>query len=558
VATQYDILFDKELFSSSKSFINNNNNKIRGYPNKYIYKYNYKKKREGLIRQQMTQLYANPTNTPQDNPENTNIDASTSANSSSSPPRPSISLSPLRWSNLLLLSLLALLSDWVCFSTASSPSSFAALWPGHTSESLIDVFLFTNVASCFVVTDLVKRLGLSTSIKGASVLMALGCALRSSPLLLGGGGVAPYPLLLAGTVCVGFSQPFFQCTPPMLSATWFGSKERALSTAVALNFNQIGIAVAFVVGGVMCGEGGDGVEGYFEVITAAATAVAVATIGFFKNTPSNPPSSSELARLLSPSPDPPFFESVRTFLSNPAFYPPLLAFVTSITLTNIVGAYIEEVMVRGGVTGQSGVDLAGAAFEAAILVGGVVIGGYVDRSKEFKRSTMVCLAVAFFTLFPLGLKEHALGNEPALLLLSLVSLGFVAGPVQPVSAELAVEVSYPCDETAVESTQQIFGNLASALVIPLAGWAGRTVDLTFGEGRLWDGDVRGDVLLLAAIVAVCAAVYSNFDGDLKRSKVDCGAEESEFCDAVLEEPGAVRGGDGPVDAMVLGGQDRED
>ena len=104
-----------------------------------------------------------------------------------------------------------------------------------------------------------------------------------------------------------------------------------------------------------------------------------------------------------------------------------------------------------------------------------------------------------------------------------MSLGFVAGPVQPVSAELAVEVSYPCDETAVESTQQIFGNLASALVIPVAGWAGRNVDLNFGK-MPWDGDIRGDVVLLAALVAVCGAVYSGFGGELKRSMVDCGGE----------------------------------
>jgi FLVCR family feline leukemia virus subgroup C receptor-related protein len=38
---------------------------------------------------------------------------------------------------------------------------------------------------------------------------------------------------------VGAAQPFFQCTPPLLSATWFGTKERSLATAVAINFNQV-------------------------------------------------------------------------------------------------------------------------------------------------------------------------------------------------------------------------------------------------------------------------------------------------------------------------------
>jgi FLVCR family feline leukemia virus subgroup C receptor-related protein len=54
-----------------------------------------------------------------------------------------------------------------------------------------------------------------------------------------------------GTVLVGAAQPFFQCTPPLLSTTWFAASEWATSTAVALNFNQIGIATAFLVGGAM-------------------------------------------------------------------------------------------------------------------------------------------------------------------------------------------------------------------------------------------------------------------------------------------------------------------
>lgn len=56
---------------------------------------------------------------------------------------------------------------------------------------------------------------------------------------------------VVGTALIGLAQPFFQCTPPLLSATWFGNKERALSTAVCLNANQLGIATSFVLGGAM-------------------------------------------------------------------------------------------------------------------------------------------------------------------------------------------------------------------------------------------------------------------------------------------------------------------
>ena len=56
---------------------------------------------------------------------------------------------PQRWIQLGYLSLLALLSDWICFAVAAAPSTFENAYPGHSAAALIDIFLFTNVASCF-------------------------------------------------------------------------------------------------------------------------------------------------------------------------------------------------------------------------------------------------------------------------------------------------------------------------------------------------------------------------------------------------------------------------
>ena len=91
-------------------------------------------------------------------------------------------------------------------------------------------------------------------------------------------------------------------------------------------------------------------------------------------------------------------------------------------------------------------------------------------------------------------------NNQCLLTVSLFGLGLVAGPIQPVNAELAVEVTFPSDETAVESSQQIFGNLISALIIPLAELASKS-DITLFPAMAYESDVRGDVLLLAGITA---------------------------------------------------------
>ena len=454
---------------------------------------------------------------------------------------------PQRWVQLAYLSILALLSDWVCFSTAATPSTFEDAFQ-HSSASLIDMFLFTNVASCFLVTDIVAKIGLQRAIQGAAILMAVGCWLRSGlgfvlPVLsahaadlpdvlsttvtsLSGSaadGLVPYPVLLVGTLMVGAAQPFFQCTPPLLSALWFASDERATSTAVALNFNQIGIATAFLVGGAMATTS-SGMEDYFGLITVLASITAVGSLLQFENEPLIPPSASELDKKIKGEIEPPFIESAKKFFATKGFTRALAAFVCSISITNIVGAFIDEVMERGGVTDQFQIDLAGAGFELAILVGGIIIGGYVDRTKKYKIVTMVCLAVTAALTIPLGLTDHAIGNEPILLVLSLLGLGLAAGPVQPINAELAVDVTYPGDETAVESVQQIGGNLISALLVPLAEFATKQDYEVLRNYRLLASDIRGDVILLLMIAAVTLVYYSGFDAPLLRSAADAGEE----------------------------------
>lgn len=100
-------------------------------------------------------------------------------------------------------------------------------------------------------------------------------------------------------------------------------------------------------------------------------------------------------------------------------------------------------------------------------------------------------------------------------------LGLAAGPIQPINAELAVDVTYPSDETAVESVQQIGGNMISALLIPVAEWASERID--------WEilpnipqlaGDIRGDVVLLLFVALLTMAFYQTFDAPLARSFAD--------------------------------------
>ena len=189
-------------------------------------------------------------------------------------------------------------------------------------------------------------------------------------------------------------------------------------------------------------------------------------------------------------------------------------------------AFIDEVMVRGGITDQFQIDVAGAGFELAILIGGIVIGGYVDRTKQYKTVTLACLAATVATVIPLGLTDHSIGKEPILLILALLGLGMAAGPVQPINAELAVDVTYPGDETAVESVQQIGGNLFSALLVPIAERAARTDFQLMPKVPLLESDIRGDVVVLVALTCITYGFFSFFDAPLRRTMADQEGEKA--------------------------------
>ena len=167
-----------------------------------------------------------------------------------------------RWLMLALLSLLAMLSDWVCFSVAPIPGLTQLAYSGVHPASLVTLFLSTNVFFCLIEPIIVKRYGLRDTIVFGAMLMAIGCTLRS--------GLPGYPttsagVVMLGTVFVGAAQPFFQCTPAMLAAEWFGPNERTLATTIAINANQIGIAMSYICGAYLVHDVGD-FHGYFLLL----------------------------------------------------------------------------------------------------------------------------------------------------------------------------------------------------------------------------------------------------------------------------------------------------
>ena len=124
--------------------------------------------------------------------------------------------------------------------------------------------------------------------------------------LIKSGGLPPFPLLsvssmqsgvygtralYSGFFFVGFAQPLFQCTPSLLSASWFPEEERTLATSIALNSNQLGIGLAFIVGALYV-QSPSQVANYFSLLSFFSVAAFVGCALQLEDAPPTPPSGS--------------------------------------------------------------------------------------------------------------------------------------------------------------------------------------------------------------------------------------------------------------------------
>ena len=171
-----------------------------------------------------------------------------------------------RWLMLFYLSLLNLLSDWAGLSVAPIATLTSRAYSSDDDyiysndnnaqlyiqpEALVTVFLLASCVGTALEPWILGRLGLRRTIVFGAFCNMLGNVVKS-------GGLPPFFTLhsllhgMSGTFALylgftltGFAQPLFQCTPALLSASWFPEEERTLATSIALNANQLGVGLAF-------------------------------------------------------------------------------------------------------------------------------------------------------------------------------------------------------------------------------------------------------------------------------------------------------------------------
>jgi MFS family permease len=200
-----------------------------------------------------------------------------------------------RWIMLMYMSILNLLSDWTCYSVAPIALLTEEAFGEINAEQLVVVFLIANGFATACEPIILSRLGLRRTVLFGSLLLMIGSIVKSGgmpPIIQADlkKGEGEWRVYL-GFFLVGLSQPLYQCTPALLSASWFPEAERTLATGVALNSNQLGIGFAFIFG-TMLVETSDDIPKYFGLLSILSTLTFLGTLVQFDDAPPTPPSDT--------------------------------------------------------------------------------------------------------------------------------------------------------------------------------------------------------------------------------------------------------------------------
>jgi len=344
--------------------------------------------------------------------------------------------------------------------------------------------------------------------KGLRVGILIGSCLTLVGLWIRTFSEYSFYYIFLGQLFGAIGQPFLLNAPQKLSAVWYPQEERALSTTIASVSNPIGVGIGFVLAQMFVDNGAEGSQGLKQVHNLMLFSAGLGTLltfplfFLFKNKPKVPPSKTADTEKYS------YKQSLKSLFGNKNY----LVFIISIGLVwgsyNVLATVLQPLLQPYGVTESQSGNL-GAITLVSGLVGSIVWGIYVDNTKRYKFSVVIC---GLLSIASLGAIAAVVPQESYLLVcLATGVYGFFTTPVFPLAYEFSAELSFPVAEAASGGLMvvmtQIFGALGTVGIDAL-------IDDSTKRHTMIAFAVLGGVALLGFIGLTLAKE------ELKRTKTD--------------------------------------
>nr|AAH94512.1 Mfsd7a protein [Mus musculus] len=195
-------------------------------------------------------------------------------------------------------------------------------------------------------------------------------------------------------------------------------------------------------------------------IGPAALSCLLATVCLWESVPPTPPSTGA-ANSTSES----FLRGLKLLIQNKAYVLLAVCFGGGIGVFSSFSALLEQILCASGYSNEFS-GLCGALFIVFGILGALLLGLYVDRTKHFTEATKIGLCLTSMTSVAFALVSQLQGQTLALA--AICSLfGLFGFSVAPVVMELAVECSFPVGEGASAGLIFVLGQAEGMLIMLL-------------------------------------------------------------------------------------------
>ncbi|XP_076329016.1 solute carrier family 49 member A3-like isoform X3 [Tachypleus tridentatus] len=341
---------------------------------------------------------------------------------------------------------------------------------------------------------------------------ALGISLRAFSTTSWIPSEYQYQFSLVGQSVASCAQPFVFFIPTKVAEKWFPEHQRALATTIIGMANPVGMMIATASASsllsVQCTFSGIPLMNLVWSVPAIIC-VLLATFGVCSSTPPTPPSSS--AAVITHQP---YSQGIRELFSIKAYLLLLVCLGCPIGMFSVLITLMEQILTPQNY-GELLIGWCSTIMIGSGLIGSLIIGVIVDRTKEFILLMklcvgLMCISLCFFVVI-VGYPD--IGYAVAL---ACAAVGFTGFSVYPLGLELGVECSFPSvPETTSTGFILISGQLQGIIYLVMTELLQRNIDGTKNV------DLKVPLVLMESILVFFGVVFILFfNTEYKRRKAE--------------------------------------
>lgn len=330
-------------------------------------------------------------------------------------------------------------------------------------ETAIDwlsmIYMLVYIPLIFPATWLLDKKGLRLNLICGAFLNALGAWIKCACL-----SPDRFPVLMFAQTLCAIAQIFILGIPARLAAVWFGPNQVSTATSIGVFGNQVGCAAGFLIPPLLVpnseslSEIGRNLGIMFYIWAGFTTALFIIIIIAFKDRPPRPPSKAQMLADQNGQKEN-YFASLKNLFHNRNFILLTLTYGINTGCYYGIGTLLNPIILFYFPGHEQSAGQIGLVLVLAGVVGSIVAGVWLDRTKSFKPTT-----VGIYFLSMAGMIALTFTMDVGLIWVVFITssaLGFFMTGYLPVGFEFAAEITYPESEGTssgiLNASAQTFG-----------------------------------------------------------------------------------------------------